>query len=119
VQQALAGAIHSFALCTDGRAFGWGCGSTGRTGVPQYWTMLHGKKARMKCYLQRPLELTELSRDERVRLVHASTSRRYMAAIGYVVGAPALKPKLPKKDLIKAKRAAALAAQNAKYAVKY
>ena len=46
--------IHSVALAEDGRAFAWGCGSDGRTGLAALMRGPRGAKRALKCYVSTP-----------------------------------------------------------------
>ena len=46
--------IHSWAMSSDGRAFCWGCGSDGRTGLRGFMRGPGGSKRTMKCYVSTP-----------------------------------------------------------------
>ena len=45
--------IHSFALADDGLLFGWGCGSDGRLGLPNFFGPNRQKRL-IKCYVSTP-----------------------------------------------------------------
>ena len=66
--------IHSLALSADGRAFAWGCGSDGRTGLAALLRGPSGSKRRLKCYVSAPSAIEAL---EETHHVLQLTSGRY------------------------------------------
>ena len=66
--------IHSLALADDGRAFAWGCGSDGRTGLAALLRGPGGSKRRLKCYVSTPSAIEALEAGHRVLQL---TSGRY------------------------------------------
>eukprot|EP01062_Namystynia_karyoxenos_P081413 TRINITY_DN8952_c0_g1_i1.p1 TRINITY_DN8952_c0_g1~~TRINITY_DN8952_c0_g1_i1.p1 ORF type:complete len:569 (+),score=83.46 TRINITY_DN8952_c0_g1_i1:86-1792(+) len=70
--------IHSLALTSDGRAFAWGCGSDGRTGLRAFMRGPGGSKRTLKCYVSTPSQIEALE-DKRVHFI--TSGRWYSLAI--------------------------------------
>ena len=51
--------IHSFALDSKGKLYGWGCGSDGRLGLKAFFGK-NGSKRLMKCYVSTPSMVEKL-----------------------------------------------------------
>eukprot|EP01065_Artemidia_motanka_P041309 TRINITY_DN5332_c3_g2_i1.p1 TRINITY_DN5332_c3_g2~~TRINITY_DN5332_c3_g2_i1.p1 ORF type:complete len:576 (+),score=104.14 TRINITY_DN5332_c3_g2_i1:48-1730(+) len=70
--------IHSVALSSDGRAFAWGCGSDGRTGLRAYMRGPGGSKRTLKCYVSTPSHIEAL---EGKRVLSVTAGRWWSLAI--------------------------------------
>eukprot|EP00929_Paragymnodinium_shiwhaense_P087840 TRINITY_DN47992_c0_g1_i1.p1 TRINITY_DN47992_c0_g1~~TRINITY_DN47992_c0_g1_i1.p1 ORF type:complete len:547 (+),score=57.21 TRINITY_DN47992_c0_g1_i1:72-1712(+) len=70
--------IHSVALSRDGRAWAWGCGSDGRTGLLALMRGPRGAKRTLKCYVSTPSVIEEL---ESVEVTHVTAGRYWSLAI--------------------------------------
>ena len=70
--------IHSVALAADGRAFSWGCGSDGRTGLAALMRGPRGAKRTLKCYVSTPSVVEAL---EGNRVMHLTSGRYWSLAV--------------------------------------
>ena len=69
--------IHSVALGSDGRLYGWGCGSDGRLGLRAFFGR-DGAKRTLKCYVSTPSAVEALLGR---RVVAAAAGRTWTFAI--------------------------------------
>ena len=72
--------IHSLALSCDGRAFAWGCGSDGRTGLAALLRGPGGSKRRLKCYVSAPSAIEALE-GHRHRVLQLTSGRYWSLAV--------------------------------------
>lgn len=70
--------IHSVALAADGRAFAWGCGSDGRTGLAALMRGPRGAKRTLKCYVSTPSVIEAL---EGHTVLHVTSGRYWSLAV--------------------------------------
>ena len=70
--------IHSVALSADGRAFAWGCGSDGRTGLAALMRGPRGAKRTLKCYVSSPSVVEAL---EGRRVLQVTAGRYWSLAV--------------------------------------
>ena len=70
--------IHSVALAADGRAFSWGCGSDGRTGLAALMRGPRGAKRALKCYVSTPSVVEALEGD---RVLYLTSGRYWSLAV--------------------------------------